>query len=78
MLWVQVWAALVWNVISVVVGLVGVAYLSWLLVDRPPAERFCFTDRWGEVVPTEVEKIKCCGQMWMLNVSDPLTGLISW
>lgn len=65
----QVCAALVWNLMSAVVGLVGVAYLCWLLADRPPAERFCFTDTWGEAEPTDEERMKCRGQMWLLNVS---------
>lgn len=75
--WVQVCAALVWNLMSAVVGLGGVAYVCWLLADRPPRERFCFTDTWGEGVPTEEEKIKCYNQMQLLNVSYRSAGTSS-
>ncbi|TDH11205.1 hypothetical protein EPR50_G00058400 [Perca flavescens] len=36
-------ACLAWNVLSVVIGLGGVAYLCWLLCDRPPSQRICDT-----------------------------------
>lgn len=46
LLFVQVWATLVWNLISVVVGMMGVAYVCWLLADRLAAVPFC--EKWGE------------------------------
>lgn len=75
LLWLQVVAALVWNVLSIVVGLVGVAYVCWLLTRPPPTTRFCVTDTWGDVVPTEEEQMRCVRRLWILNVSLDL-GLI--
>lgn len=67
---VQVLASLVWNMISAVVGLVGVAYVSWLLAGRRPSERFCETKTTsGSVLPDE-EKMTCAGRLWMLDVSS--------
>ncbi|XP_044062766.1 membrane-spanning 4-domains subfamily A member 4A isoform X1 [Siniperca chuatsi] len=60
-----VWASLVWNLISVVLGLVGVAYVCWLLADRPPSERFCGTKTVGQFVSTNYE---CINTIWILNV----------
>ncbi|XP_051255359.1 membrane-spanning 4-domains subfamily A member 4A [Dicentrarchus labrax] len=62
-------ASLVWNLISVVVGLGGVAYLCWLLADRPPSERFCDAETVGRFVLTDKEKIECISKMWMMNAS---------
>nr|XP_046256202.1 membrane-spanning 4-domains subfamily A member 4A isoform X2 [Scatophagus argus] len=64
-----VWASLVWNAISVVLGLVGVAHLCWLLADQSPSKRFCGSETWGGVVPTDEERMKCVDNMWILNVS---------
>lgn len=75
LLWLQVVAALVWNVLSVVVGLVGVAYVCWLLTRPSPTMRFCVTDTWGDVVPTEEEQMTCLRRLWILNVSLDL-GLV--
>ncbi|XP_076592653.1 membrane-spanning 4-domains subfamily A member 4A isoform X1 [Chaetodon auriga] len=64
-----VWACLLWNVVSVLLGLAGVAYVCWLLADRSPAERFCDAESWGAIVPTADERTHCLYKMWMLNVS---------
>ncbi|XP_076592654.1 uncharacterized protein LOC143324221 isoform X2 [Chaetodon auriga] len=66
---VSVWACLLWNVVSVLLGLAGVAYVCWLLADRSPAERFCDAESWGAIVPTADERTHCLYKMWMLNVS---------
>ncbi|XP_070822662.1 membrane-spanning 4-domains subfamily A member 4A [Chaetodon trifascialis] len=64
-----VWVCLLWNVVSVLLGLAGVAYVCWLLADRSPAERFCDDEPWGGVVPTAEESARCRSKMWMLDVS---------
>ncbi|XP_068612750.1 high affinity immunoglobulin epsilon receptor subunit beta-like [Brachionichthys hirsutus] len=64
-----VWNTLVWNVISAIVALVGVAYLCWLLADRPASERFCDAEFWRDIVPTEEEKTSCIDKMRLLDVS---------
>ncbi|XP_068179842.1 high affinity immunoglobulin epsilon receptor subunit beta [Antennarius striatus] len=63
-----VWNSLVWNVISTIMGLVGVAYLCWLLADRPPSERFCDSGTWGGIVPTRSEISSCADKLWLLDV----------
>uniref|UniRef100_UPI0037E8EE8A high affinity immunoglobulin epsilon receptor subunit beta-like n=1 Tax=Semicossyphus pulcher TaxID=241346 RepID=UPI0037E8EE8A len=50
----HVQACLSWNVISIVFGLAGVAYTSFLLADGPPSERLCE---------------QCTRGMWTLDVS---------
>lgn len=69
LLCLQVKAALVWNVISVVIGLAGVAYLCWLLAVDLPAAQFCVTDAAGQSWSTEEEQ-KCVMKMRLLNVSQ--------
>ncbi|XP_041798693.1 membrane-spanning 4-domains subfamily A member 4A-like [Chelmon rostratus] len=64
-----VWACLLWNVISVLLGVAGAAYLCRLLADRSFSERFCDAETWGGVVPTEKERTTCMNDMWILNVS---------
>lgn len=58
-----------WNVISVVIGLAGVAYLCWLLAIDHPAVQFCVTDAEGQSWSTEEEQ-KCVMKMRLLNVSQ--------
>lgn len=41
LLWLQVGYVLVWNVMSVVVGVAGVAFLCWQLVSGPPDMQIC-------------------------------------
>lgn len=58
--------------ISAVVGLVGVAYVSWLLADRRPSELICESKTSsGSVLPDE-EKLRCVNSLWMLDVSSDL------
>lgn len=64
-----IFSTLVWNVISTVIALVGVACLCWLLAYRPPAERLCDSESWGDTVPTEAERLSCINKMWLLNAS---------
>lgn len=68
----QVWACLLWNVISVLLGVAGAAYLCRLLADRSFSERFCDAETWGGIVPTEKERTTCMNDMWILNVSPSL------
>lgn len=69
LLCLQVKAALVSNIISVVIGLAGVAYLCWLLAIGLPAVQFCVTDSEGQSWSTEEEQ-KCVMKMRLLNVSQ--------
>lgn len=63
LLWVQVLASLVSNMISVVLGLVGVAYVCWLLANRPASERIC------ETLSTFQLRSDCTSRLWLLDVS---------
>ncbi|XP_034721740.1 uncharacterized protein si:dkey-7j14.6, partial [Etheostoma cragini] len=36
-----VWTCLAWNLLGVALGVVGVAYLCWLLVDGPASRGLC-------------------------------------
>ncbi|CAJ1061243.1 membrane-spanning 4-domains subfamily A member 4A [Xyrichtys novacula] len=49
----HVCVCLTWNIISLLVGVAGVVYLSFLLADRPPSVRLC----------------DFCPRMWVLDVS---------
>lgn len=69
LLCLQLKASLVWNVISAVIGLAGVAYLCWLLAIDFPAVQFCVTDSEGQSWSTEEEQ-KCVMKMRLLNVSQ--------
>ncbi|KAM9353832.1 membrane-spanning 4-domains subfamily A member 4A [Symphorus nematophorus] len=62
-------ASLGWNLISVLFGLVGVAYTCWLLADRPASQRFCESETSGGFVPVGEEIERCISRMRMLDVS---------
>lgn len=63
-----VWASLVSNLISVLLGLGGVAYLCWLLADRPLSKRFCDNETFGGFVPTDQQQLECRRHMQRLDV----------
>ncbi|XP_070690838.1 high affinity immunoglobulin epsilon receptor subunit beta-like [Pempheris klunzingeri] len=67
-------ASLVWNLISVVVGEVGVAYVCWLLVGPPPSERFCGTGTLKVQETTERPTTSCFRYTWMMD--RPVYGLL--
>lgn len=56
------------NLISVLVGLGGVAYLCFLIAMYQPARLFCET--WGVVIPTEEERNRCLWRISALDVSQ--------
>ncbi|XP_042345982.1 high affinity immunoglobulin epsilon receptor subunit beta-like [Plectropomus leopardus] len=64
-----VWATLVWNVIGVVVGLLAVAYVCWLLADRPASQRFCDPETFTDYVPTDRQVQRCISTLYILDVS---------
>lgn len=55
------------NLTSVLVGLVGVAYVCFLIATYRPARLFCADETWGDVVPTESERRKC---LWKIQRVD--------
>lgn len=59
---------MVFNVISVLVGVGGVVYLCFLITIYSPAELFCGDGRWGDLVPTEQERDSCLWRIHMLDV----------
>lgn len=59
--------ALVWNVMSVVVGVAGVAFLCWQLASGRPTVQLCKSTIMGSYSPSEVEK--CIRRLWLLDVS---------
>ncbi|XP_078101231.1 membrane-spanning 4-domains subfamily A member 4A-like [Sander vitreus] len=71
-------ACLVWNLLSVAVGLVGVAYLSWLLADGPPSQRLCDPDNFSGYDPSEQQILNCIERLRVLDVSvsGPLGALL--
>lgn len=68
---VQVWASLVFNVIGVLIGLAGLAYVSWLLVIDSPSDQLCGS--WN-LINT---RITCFNRVWQLDVSLRDLGLRS-
>lgn len=74
-MFVQVWGSLVSNVISVLIGLAGVAYTCWLLAECPPSDRFCDRQSFIEFKDVEGLRRKCSQNVYMLNVSLSLSGL---
>lgn len=56
------------NVISVLVGLGGVAYLCFLIAIYRPARLFCGDGTWGDVIPTEQERNSCLWRIHRLDV----------
>ncbi|XP_074510514.1 uncharacterized protein LOC141779530 [Sebastes fasciatus] len=63
-----VWATLVWNLISLQLGLGIVAYTCWLLAYRRASERFCDTVISAGFVPTDQQKFECWNKMDILDV----------
>lgn len=59
--------ALVWNVMSVVVGVAGVAFLCWQLASGRPAVQLCESTTMGSSPPSQVEK--CIRRLRLLDVS---------
>lgn len=64
-----VWVSLVWNVLSVVVALVGVAYVCWLLADRWPSVRFCESVVFRGVSVSDSERSRCLRDLRRLDVA---------
>lgn len=62
-----VWATLVWNVISAVLSLGGVAYLCWLLSDGPPSQQLC-RDKTVESRSAMDDWTTCTYKLWRLDV----------
>lgn len=54
------------NILSVLVGMGGVIYLYFLITLYQPARLFC-DETWGDVTPTEEERIRC---LWRINALD--------
>lgn len=61
-------ACLVWNLVSILLGLGGVAYACWLLADRAPSHRLCDTNASGGFAPTDAEKRKCSEKLELVDV----------
>lgn len=74
-MFVQVWGSLVSNVISVLIGLAGVAYTCWLLAECPPSDRFCDQQSFIEFKDVEGLRRTCSQNFYKLNVSLSLSGL---
>ncbi|XP_026172452.1 membrane-spanning 4-domains subfamily A member 4A-like [Mastacembelus armatus] len=58
-----VWASLVSNLFGAMSGLLGVAYVCWLLAGRPPSELLC-----GPRTMVYDERDRCSSNMWILDV----------
>lgn len=67
--WVQVWATAASNVVSALLGLVGVAYVCFLITRYRPAQLFCQDETWGDVTPTDRERSDCLWKISLLDVS---------
>lgn len=63
-----VWGSLVSNVISVLIGLAGVAYTCWLLAECPPSYRFCDRQSFIEFEDVEGLRMRCSQNFYTLNV----------
>lgn len=58
--------ALVWNLMGVVVGVAGVAFLCWQLASGRPTAQFCESTTMGSSPPLEVDK--CIRRLRLLDV----------
>lgn len=63
-----VWGSLVSNVISVLIGLAGVAYTCWLLAECSPSYRFCDRQSFIEFKDIEDLRRRCSQNFYMLDV----------
>lgn len=70
-----VWGSLVSNIVSVLIGLAGVSYTCWLLVECPPSYRFCDYRSFSQFAETEHLRSRCSQKLWMLDIV--LYGIIS-
>ncbi|CAI5661581.1 unnamed protein product [Oreochromis niloticus] len=68
-----VWGSLVSNVISVLIGLAGVAYTCWLLAECPPSYRFCDRQSFIEFKDVEDLRRRCSQNFYTLDVSLSLS-----
>ncbi|XP_075934560.1 membrane-spanning 4-domains subfamily A member 4A [Anarhichas minor] len=64
----RVWASLVSNLISVLLALVGVAYVCWLLADGSASERLCDSDAFRGFVLTEDQLRRCRGNLFLVDM----------
>ncbi|XP_068586027.1 high affinity immunoglobulin epsilon receptor subunit beta [Cebidichthys violaceus] len=65
----RVWASLVSNLISVLLGLVGVAYVCWLLADGPTSKLLCDSDPFSGFVLSEAQQTRCRRNLFMVDLS---------
>lgn len=61
------------NVISVLIGLAGVAYACWLLAECPPSDRFCDRQSFIEFKDVDGLRSKCSQYFYLLDVSLSLS-----
>lgn len=61
------------NVISVLIGLAGVAYTCWLLAECPPSYRFCDRQSFIEFEDVEDLRRRCSQNFYTLDVSLSLS-----
>lgn len=61
----RVWASLVSGLLSALLGLVGVAYLCWLLAESPASKRLCDRDAFQL---TDLQETRCRQNLILLNV----------
>lgn len=66
----SVWATAASNVVSALLGLVGVAYVCFLITRYRPAQLFCQDETWGDVTPTDRERSDCLWKISLLDASE--------
>ncbi|XP_049440176.1 membrane-spanning 4-domains subfamily A member 4A [Epinephelus fuscoguttatus] len=64
-----VWVCLVWNGISVLLGLLGVAYVCWLLASRSVSEALCLSVTREGFMPTDQQLHDCINKLDMVDIS---------